>query len=400
MSAQDAKALAASRDRLVAWLRDAALPVWAVAGFDPQTGRFAEKLDLATATDTGAVSRPRVPPRQIYAFLVGGELGWRGPAGEIARKGFAGFLRDFEAPDGTIRLRAAPEMDGAEGDGEGSFDLYDQSFALLAYAHLAAALPELRDEMEQRAGWLAAELCERYAHAEAGFEEDVPRRLPLRANPHMHLFEAARAWEAVSDNPAWAEMADEIAELALSRFISPVTGALREFFDGDWQPMPGAEGRVVEPGHQFEWAWLLTGWARARERADGLAAARALYVIGRDHGICPRRQVVFFSLTSDFQPLETHARLWSQTEWLKAALIQAEESAPGPERAACLADALRAIAALERFLAVETDGLWFDRILPDGEIVAEPAPASSLYHIVGAIAELDRVVQALGKANG
>ncbi|GGE76608.1 AGE family epimerase/isomerase [Stappia taiwanensis] len=388
-------ALATSRDRLLTWLREAALPVWAVAGFDPQTGRFAEKLDLATATDTGAVSRPRVPPRQIFAFLVGRDLGWSGPAGEIACKGLIGFLRDFEAPDGTIRLRTA-----SGGDGEGSFDLYDQSFALLAYAHLAAALPELRDEMEQRAGWLAARLCEHYAHAEAGFEEDVPRRLPLRANPHMHLFEAARAWEAVSDNPAWEEMADEIAELALSRFISPVTGALREFFDGDWQPMPGAEGRVVEPGHQFEWAWLLTGWARARGRTDALAAARALYVIGRDHGICPQRQVAFFSLTNDLQPLETHARLWSQTEWLKAALIQAEEAASGPERSACLTDAQRAIAALERFLAVKTEGLWFDRISPDGKIVAEPAPASSLYHIVGAIAELDRVVQVLDQANG
>ena len=51
-----------------------------------------------------------------------------------------------------------------------------------------------------------------------------------QANYHMHLFESALAWEAVG-GPRWARLADEIAQLAMSRFIDPESGAMREFFD-------------------------------------------------------------------------------------------------------------------------------------------------------------------------
>jgi hypothetical protein len=52
-----------------------------------------------------------------------------------------------------------------------------------------------------------------YAHPLYGFLEDRSGRLPQRSNPHMHLFEAALAWIAVDDDPAWRRMADGIAVL-------------------------------------------------------------------------------------------------------------------------------------------------------------------------------------------
>ena len=73
------------------------------------------------------------------------------------------------------------------------------------------------------------------------------------------------------------------------------------------------------------------------------------------------------------------ARLWPQTEYLKAALIFGDE-----------AEALIAANGLARFLDVPVRGAWRDRMLPDGSFVAEPAPASSFYHIMGAILELQR----------
>jgi mannose-6-phosphate isomerase len=38
-------------------------------------------------------------------------------------------------------------------------------------------------------------------------------------------------------------------------------------------------------------------------------------------------------------------------------------------------------------------GLWRDRLNSDGTFVQEPAPASSFYHIVCAILEVDRAVR-------
>jgi mannose/cellobiose epimerase-like protein (N-acyl-D-glucosamine 2-epimerase family) len=64
-------------------------------------------------------------------------------------------------------------------------------------------------------------------HPLGGFVKDRAGGLPQRSNPHMHLLEAALAWIAVDDDPAWRRMADGIAALCLEKFIDPASGALR-----------------------------------------------------------------------------------------------------------------------------------------------------------------------------
>ncbi len=66
----------------------------------------------------------------------------------------------------------------------------------------------------------------------------------------------------------------------MDHFIDGGTGALREFFDHDWAPIPGDKGRIVEPGHLFEWAWLLLRWAERRGNAEAIVKARRLFAIG------------------------------------------------------------------------------------------------------------------------
>jgi mannose-6-phosphate isomerase len=50
---------------------------------------------------------------------------------------------------------------------------------------------------------------------------------------------------------------------------------------------------------------------------------------------------------------------------------------------------------LLRYLATPTRGLWYDTMDVDGRCHDDSAPASSLYHLVTAIAELDRAVAGL-----
>ena len=49
-----------------------------------------------------------------------------------------------------------------------------------------------------------------------------------------------------------------------------------------------------------------------------------------------------------------------------------------------------AIKGLRRFLATPTPGLWFDRLTAADTFIHEPARATSLYHIIGAVSELPR----------
>nr|WP_269586368.1 AGE family epimerase/isomerase [Roseibium sp. Sym1] len=370
-------------EKLEDWLTNAALPLWLDAGCDPVHGGFQERIRQDGQPSTTDNRRARVQPRQIYCYAAAGARGWTGNWRTASRDAYDLFEKVYRRSDGFYGNLASPDGELID-DG---FDLYNQAFALFAFAEFGAAFPERQAEMEEKARALLAALKATYAHPQLGFEEAVPVKLPLCSNPHMHLFEAALAWETAAAEPApWTALADEIALLAMTRFIDADTGALREFFDHDWAPFEGDKGRIVEPGHQFEWAWLLCRWGESRGRADALEKAKRLFAIGTFHGICEDRQVAFMGLYDDFSVSDPVARLWPQTEWLKAAGILARQSGMA-ERSVYLREAVRACQALGKFFETPLRGLWFDKLKPDGSFVDEPAPASSFYHIVCAIHE-------------
>jgi mannose/cellobiose epimerase-like protein (N-acyl-D-glucosamine 2-epimerase family) len=100
----------------------------------------------------------------------------------------------------------------------------------------------------------------------------------------MHLFEAALAWCALDADPGWRQMADGLVALCLEKMIEPASGALREFFAPDWTPAPGTAGRICEPGHHYEWAFLLDRWATILNRKKP-EAVRTLIAFADAHGI-------------------------------------------------------------------------------------------------------------------
>ncbi|PRD29696.1 UNVERIFIED_CONTAM: pmi [Trichonephila clavipes] len=212
----------------------------------------------------------------------------------------------------------------------------------------------------------------------------------------MHLFEAALAWEDVSDDPGWSALADSIAGLCLDRFLDPATGALKEYFDGDWLALPAPQD-VVEPGHQFEWAWLLRRWGAARNRPEALAAAARLAEIGEGPGVDPAQDLAMNELNADLSVRDGLFRLWPQTERVKAhaSALTAAPDAVAQERAAGLA--ARAARGLRRYFDHPVPGSWWEHLGRDGRPhdPEEPARASSLYHITCAIGELGQQLDRL-----
>lgn len=373
------------RDALVTWAVEHAFPLWWDAGYDHARDGFHEKLSQ-TGQPLDLPRRARVQPRQIYAYATAPSLGWEGPAGSLVHRALDAYLVRYRRADGLFR--ALVTADGGVADD--GVDLYDQAFALFALAHGSRALNR-RAALEPMATALRDMLIGRCGR-QGGFALLDPDALPQQSNPNMHLLEASLAWEEAGGDMRWTAMADGIAELALARFIDPVTGALREFFDASWHPAPGEAGRIVEPGHQFEWAWLLLRWGRSRGRADGTRAGLRLLEIGETHGVDPARGVAFNSLLDDFSIHDHTARLWPQTERLKAAVLAAEVT--GEEK--YWTQAAQAADGLLLYLDTQIKGLWWDRLSPDGMFVDEPAPASSFYHIICAIAEFDRAVTEAG----
>lgn len=354
------------------WLFDSALPLWWEVGADPHGG-FHEKIDMA-GVPVPAPRRLRVQTRQAYAYAEAGRLGWQGPWREAVSHGLDFVLRAYRRPDGFYRTLVSPE--GAPLDE--SVDIYDQAFVLFALAHTYESQGRPAHLLDAATALLEA-LASTLAHPGGGFDEAVPRRLPLRSNPHMHMLEAMLTWVGFGVDGPFRAKASEIVDLALARLIDPRTGAIGEYYDADWSFAPGADGAVREPGHQFEWAYLLDLAGRLLGRDMGGVPAR-LYAFGAGHGIDAARKVAVFALDADGAVTDPVARLWAQTERLRTALVLAASPAAGLAGV----EAQESLATIARYLDTPVKGLWRDRLGADGRFIEEPAPASSFYHIISA----------------
>jgi mannose-6-phosphate isomerase len=161
-----------------------------------------------------------------------------------------------------------------------------------------------------------------------------------------------------------------------------------EQYSADWRAPASPADRVVWPGHLYEWAFLLLD--RPQASAEERDVALRLIEVAETRGV-DDRGVAIFALDGELRPLDRGARLWAQTERARACARAAALTGDGELWAATL----QACGAIEAFLDVPTRGLWRDWMAPGGGFRDEPAPASTLYHLVGAIMELDRQASAL-----
>ena len=358
-----------------AWLMELAFPFWAEKGFDAATGLFHEKIDAEGKAQPGP-RRMRVQARQIYCFALAGRMGWSGPWRELVQAGIETLSTRGRAEGGAVGhlLDVRGRMPDARRD------LYDQAFAMFACAHAAPVVPDAIKRATE-----IADFIDREWKAPAGgyIEGEVEPALPRRQNPHMHMLEAAMALYHATAAPRWRSLAQSMYGLFSAHFYDAEKGILREFFDADLKPAPGDKGLILEPGHHFEWAWLAARYSEISGE-DARSISRRLYEYGEQRGIN------MFGIAID-ETWETGgvragtARLWPQTERLKAALALMEKG-DGDAGAA-----VRAYDGLARYLDQPAPGMWRDRMREDGVFIEEPAPASSFYHIALALDELIRV---------
>ncbi len=152
-------------------------------------------------------------------------------------------------------------------------------------------------------------------------------KLPRRQNPHMHLLEAVLALHAATGEKNWLRRATALVDLFKQRFLDPQTGALIEYFGEDWSVAPGDEGRLREPGHQFEWVWLLFEYSRMASDPSIVPYAGRLFAFGSRYGIEHDeglKGAVFDGVDAQRALVAGTKLLWPQTEYIKACVARAE----------------------------------------------------------------------------
>lgn len=372
----------AATKRATDWLLDCAAPLWSSCG-RTAGGLFAERITLAGVPDA-TYFRTFVQARHIYSFCVIGELGWRGPWCDLVNQSVDTLLSTARRADGFFVHR----LDAGGSHLDPRADLYDQAFVLFALGTAGATLE--RSDCFDAAESLLDRIEQNWGHPAGGFAEgEIVDQRVRRQNPHMHLFEAAQALHRGSGRERFGELGHRIADICHRHFIDQESGALLEYFDDALKPAAGLDGRRVEPGHCFEWAWLFERLAQ-QGWSEGLQISDHLTSFVRRTGIDPVRGVAVNEVLTDGSVHDAKARLWPQTERIKAAVIRFNRTGDQAERL----EVIDACEGLELYYDVPVLGLWRDKLRADGTWVDELAPGSSLYHISCAIAELHTVAAA------
>jgi mannose-6-phosphate isomerase len=364
------------------WVRNAALPLWGSIGVDWTRGGFHERLDFDGRPVEHVAKRLMVQGRQLYVFCHAGLLGWYPDARPLADRCAEYMLASFYRADGKAGFVHSLAPDGGVADA--TRDLYGHAFALfgLAWYHRLTG----DGEVLKVADATLAFVDEALACDHGGYHDAAPTRDAIRRqNPHMHLFEALLALHASTAEAKYLTRATGLFELFASRFFQPASGTLAEYFTQDLRPLPDARGRITEPGHHYEWIWLLRKFAAA-SGADVETYCSALYDHADRHG-WDANEFVVDEIDSGGVMLKSSRRSWPHAECLRANIVEGERGRPD-----CDERAARALARItDTFVGRPTAGGFIDHVDGTGAALVAMMPASTLYHLFGALAEAARV---------
>jgi len=272
-------------------------------------------------------------------------------------------------------------------------DLYAHAFVLLGIASYVQATGQ-REALAMADETL--DYLDSHLKAPRGggyLDSSVSGDAVRRQNPHMHIFEGLIALWRASSEARYLKRAEGMFELFQTRFFRADKGVLLEYFDAGLRPAAGQQGEIVEPGHHLEWAWLLRNFEDESGR-NVQAHVDALYGHADRHGYDSLGLPVD-ELLADGRVLTPTHRVWPVTEAIRA---NVREAAGG--RAGAAAKASRLTDALfDRFLTKSPPGGWIDRLDARGGPATDFMPASTLYHILGAVEELAVAVPHLAAAS-
>ena len=243
-------------------------------------------------------------------------------------------------------------------------DLYTHAFIIFACAHywakvreplvesaLNAALKVVAEQFSDGNGLYEASLAQDWSTLGSG---------PLQ-NPLMHLAEAFLATLSVRDDAPTQAALLALADGMQQRFIEPVHNVMLE------KPH-GAVDNWFEPGHQFEWLYLLASSPLLRQTALYGSLDRA-FSFAEQVGVDPQTGAVCGMLAPDGTLRDGTQRIWAQAEYLRALTLRPD----------CLERVQRQLLALQQHF-LHTGG-WYECRDAAGKVSREDMPSTTPYHL-------------------
>ena len=342
--------------------QDVIVPLWQGPGWNTDMALPYEALDAEHQPLPPQRYRAMACARQLYLFssLIG-----QVPEAEVrAAALFRSLQQHFhDAEHGGWFYSIDPQ--GAPLDQRK--DLYTHAFILFACAHY---WDKVREPLVESVLNAALEVvAQRFATDDGLYEACLDRDWsslktgPLQ-NPLMHLAEAFLATLSVREDIAVQQRLLALCAGMQKKFVVPQEGVLME------KPL-GAVDNWFEPGHQFEWYFLLESSSLLRDSKLHRSLSRA-FSYTEQLGVVEHNGAVraMLDLESDpRRPRDSTQRIWAQAEYLRALTLRPDSEAA----------VLRQLQALQqRFLHA---GGWYECRDEEGEVSRKDMPSTTPYHL-------------------
>ncbi|MGY2441648.1 AGE family epimerase/isomerase [Pseudomonas sp. SDO52101_S400] len=340
---------------------DVIVPLWQGPGWNADMALPYEALDAAHQPLPPQRYRAMACARQLYLFS--SLIGVVDNAEARAAALFRSLQRHFhDAEFGGWFYSIDPQgkpLDQRK-------DLYTHAFILFACAHY---WEKSREPLVESTLNAALEVIgRRFATGDGLYEACLDRDWitletgPLQ-NPLMHLAEAFLATLAVREETQVKQALSELCTAMHKRFVDPQAGVLME------KPL-GAVDNWYEPGHQFEWYFLLESSPLLRGSKLHAALDRA-FAFTEQYGVVQPSGAVraMLDLNMDGRPKDSTQRIWAQAEYLRALTLRPDSEAA----------VLRQLQALQQhFLHA---GGWHECRDEQGKVSRKDMPSTTPYHL-------------------
>lgn len=277
-------------------------------------------------------------------------------------------------------------------------DLYALSFVIFACSHYYRASG---DERAAETARDVLELIHKRFRLEdlPGFAEALDvrgRTLPQmrRQNPHMHLLEACLFAHELWGEEIYEIMADELVALFHSYFFNPRERTLTEFFSDALHPH-FEQGNRLEPGHYFEWIWLLK--KHAGMKRNPLLHAEACAILldwANRYGWDDAYGGIYDTLGPDGAVIADTKRIWPFCEALKANAMMLDTAA---DRQA-IKDRTREMVEVFEEKYMQERGFWTEWLSRDLKPQTDYMPGTTPYHVYFGIMETWDVIARRGES--
>lgn len=361
--------------------------LWAKAGWNAAAQHTHERLEAADLTPSAlGFRRSMAVGRQLFFF----SQAWRIIGEDLFAERAHALFADLTERFWDVQYGGWFFSLGDDGKpADTSKDLYGHAFVMFGLAHYASIFGKrqaldwanrtndlVKAHLFLPQGWGVQAATREWSHLDTALEQ----------NPHMHLLEAYLSLHAASGDTSYLSDAQKMVALYTERLRSRDGAKVLEHFDIHGVPQR-EKGRLIQPGHLYEWYWLLNEYADSAGLAVFKASSAPLLAWADTHGVDAKHGGIYGHIDYEGAIVDDRKRIWPVTECIKAYATLARQTRD-----------MAAYASLTNWIGFITQtyftgaGGWHEFVRRDLVPDSDFMPSSTPYHIAMAALEVERLL--------